>query len=125
MKKTSTFVLCLVIILTALSLPHTGSADKSFHIHSPTGAPVTLLITTCALKNIRIHDLEFSNNGDTFSVEAAPNGSSDSIESVSIEFREGSTSLQNEVVNIGPGRTVQEVYCPESFDQIVIDCLGY
>jgi len=124
MNKASAFV-PLVIILIILNLPRTGSADKSFNIRSPRGGRVTLLITTRALKNVRIHNFDFSNNGDIFSIIAAPNGSSDSIQSVSIEFHEGSTPVQSELVDIGPGRTVQELYCPESFDQIVIDCSGY
>jgi hypothetical protein len=113
MKKTATFV-AVVIILTALSLPCTVSADKSFKIHSPRGGVVTLQLTTCALKNIRIDNFDFSNNGEMFSIGAAPSGSSDAIESISIEFKEGSTSVQSELVDIGP----------ESFDQIVIDCFG-
>jgi hypothetical protein len=123
MKKTAAFV-ALVIILTALSLPSTVSADKSFKIHSPRGGAVTLQLTTCALKNIRIDNFDFSNNGEMFSIAAAPSGSSDTIESISIEFQEGSASVQSELVDIGPGRTVQEVNCPESFDQIIIDCFG-
>jgi hypothetical protein len=114
MKKTAAFV-ALVIILTALSLPSTVS---------PRGGAVTLQLTTCALKNIRIDNFDFSNNGEMFSIAAAPSGSSDTIESISIEFQEGSASVQSELVDIGPGRTVQEVNCPESFDQIIIDCFG-
>jgi hypothetical protein len=123
-NKASAFV-ALVIILLILNLPRTSSADKSFDIRSPRGGRVTLLISTCALKNVRIHNFDFSNSGNIFSMIAAPNGSSDSIHSISIEFHEGSTPVQGELVDIGPGRTVQEVYCPESFDQIVIDCSGY
>ena len=111
MKKTSAF-LALAIILAILSLPQTGSADKSFKIHSPRGDVVTLLITSCALKKVRIHNFEFSDSGDTFSVVAAPNGSSDSIESLLIEFHEDSITVQSDFVDIGPGRTEQEVYCP-------------
>jgi hypothetical protein len=124
MKKTAAFV-ALVIILITLNLPCPSSADKSFKIHSPRGGPVTLVLTTCALENIRIHNFDFSNSGDIFSMIAAPNDSSDSIQSMSIEFHEGSTPVHSELIDIGPGRTVQEVDCPESFDQIVIDCFGY
>ena len=124
MKKTAAFV-ALVIVLAILSLPQTGSADKSFKIHSSRGAVVTLMITTCALKKVRIHNFEFPDSGDTFSVVAAPNGTSDSIESLLIEFHEDSIAVQSDFVDIGPGRTEQEVSCPESFDQIVIDCAGY
>ena len=124
MKKIAALV-ALVIIATTLSLPRTASADKSFNIHSPNGGLVTLLITTCALKEISIHTFDFSESGDTFSIVVAPNGSSDSIESVSIEFREDSAAVQSEFVDVGPGRTTQNVYCPDIFDQIVLDCSGY
>ena len=124
MKKTAAF-LPLVIIFAILSLPSTVSADKSFNIHTPRGGLTTLLITTCALKKVRIHNFEFSDSGDTFSVVAAPNGSPDSVESLVIEFHEDSIAVQSGFVDIGPGRTAQKVYCPESFDQIVIDCSGY
>jgi hypothetical protein len=125
MKKTLLFVALLVIFLAILSLPRKASADRSFKIHSPRGGLVTVLLTSCALKNIRIHNLDFSESGDIFSMVAAPNGSSDLIQSISIEFQEGSTSVQSELVDVGPGKTVQELSCPESFDGIVIDCFGY
>lgn len=124
MKKTLAPVVLLVIVLAILGLPRAGSADRSFKIHSPRGGLVTILLTSCALKNIRIHNLDFSESGDTFSMVAAPNGSSDLIQSISIEFHEGSTSVQSELIDVGPGKTVQELYCPESFDKIVIDCFG-
>ncbi|MCG6983319.1 MAG: hypothetical protein LJE88_18105 [Deltaproteobacteria bacterium] len=124
MKKTPT-TLTLVIIVAILSLPCMASADKNFTIHSPLGSIVTLTITSCALKNVRIHDFDFSQSGDTFFLVAAPNGSSDSIESLLIEFHEDSIAVQSDFVDIGPGTTEQEVSCPEGFDQIVIDCSGY
>ena len=124
MKKSADF-LALVIIFAVMNLPCTVSADKSFKIHTPRGGLTTLLITTCALKKVRIHNFEFPDSGDTFSVVAAPNGTSDSIESLLIEFHEDSIAVQSDFVDIGPGRTEQEVSCPESFDQIVIDCSGY
>jgi hypothetical protein len=123
-KKTFT-TMTLVLIVAILSLPPVASADKSFSIHSPRGGVVSLLIRTCAHKKIRIHNFEFSDSGDTFSVVAAPNGSSNSMESLLIEFHEDSIAVQSDFVDIGPGRTEQEVYCPESFDQIIIDCSGY
>ena len=124
MKKTFTMMI-LVLIVAILGLPPVASADKSFTIHSPRGGAVSLLIKTCTLKKVRIHNFEFSDSGDTFSVVAAPNGSSDSVESLVIEFHEDSIAVQSGFVDIGPGRTAQKVYCPESFDQIVIDCSGY
>jgi hypothetical protein len=124
MKKTRTTV-TLVIIVAILSLACMASADKDFTIHSPLGSIVTLTITSCALKNVRVHDFDFSQSGDIFSIVAVPRDSSDSIQSISIEFREDSVPVQSELFDIGPGRTEQKVYCPESFDQIVIDCSGY
>ena len=123
MKKTAAFV-ALVIILITLSFPCPSSADKSFNIHSPLGGLIKLTITSCALKNIRVHDFDFSSSGDAFNMVAAPQGSSDSIHTISIEFYEGSTLVQSDLVDIGPDRTTHEVQCPESFDQIVIDCFG-
>lgn len=84
-----------------------------------------MVITDDALKNIRIYDLKFSNSGDVFSLSAAPLPAADSIKMISINFHEGSTLVQSEYVDIGPRKTVQEVYCPESFDRIVIDYSGY
>ena len=124
MKKTAEF-LALIILFPILSLPCTVSADKSFKIHTPRGGLASLVISTCALKKVRIHNFEFPDSGDTFSVVAAPNGTSDSIESLLVEFHKDSIAVQSDFVDIGPGRTEQEVYCPESFDQIVIDCSGY
>lgn len=124
MKKTGLLV-ALVTVLAILSLPCTSAGDKSFNIHLPQGGLVNLRITTCALKNIRIHNFDFSENGDTFFIEGAPNGPTDSIQNISIEFHESSTLAQSELVTIGPGRTEQQVYCPDSFDQIVIGCFGY
>ena len=124
MKKTGLFA-ALVTVLAILSLPCTSVADKSFNIHLPQGGLVNLRITTCALKSVRIHNFDFSENGETFSLDAAPNGSKDSMQSISIDFHVGSTLVQSELVTIGPGRTEQQVYCPDSFDQIVIGCFGY
>jgi hypothetical protein len=110
--------------MISLGLTSTVSADKSFRIHSPRGSVINLVITSCALRNIRVHDLNFSNGGDVFSIAAAPLGSADSIQTISIAFHQDSTEVQSEYVDIGPEKTVQEVYCPEDFDQIIIDCSG-
>lgn len=124
MKKTL-IILALVPVLVSLSLPCTVSADKRFPIHSPGGGVITLVITSCALRNIKIHDLDFSNSGESFVLAAAPLHSSDSMHTISIGFHEGSILVQSEYVDIGPDKTTHEVYCPEDFDQIVIDCSGY
>ena len=123
MKKTAAF-LVLVIMLITLSFPCPSFADKSFNIHSPLGGLIKLTITSCALKNIRVYDFDFSSSGDVFNMVAAPHGSSGSINTISIEFHEGSTLVQSDLVDIGPDKTAQQVYCPQSFDQIVIDCFG-
>ena len=121
MKKTIA-LFTLITIMVSLGLPSMVSADKSFRIHSPRGSVIKLVITSCALRNIRVHDLDFSNGGDVFSIAAAPLGSADSIQTISIAFHQDSTEVQSEYVDIGPEKTVQEVYCPEEFDQIIIDC---
>jgi hypothetical protein len=74
------------------------------------------VITNQTLRNIRIYHLDFSNDGETFSITAAPIATSDSSHS---------TVVQSEYVDIGPEKTVQEVYCPEGFNQIVIDYSGF
>ena len=124
MEKTVA-VLALIAIIVNLSLPSAVPADKHYRIHSPRGGVITLVITSCALRNIKIHDLDFSNNGEVFSIAAVPLGSPDLIHCISIGFQQGSTVVQSEYVDIGPEKTMQGVYCPEDFDQIIIDCSGY
>ncbi len=118
-------ILVLALTLLALTLPSSALADSSRRIHTPRGEVITLVIASSVLKNTRIHDLDFSESGDVFSITAAPLPSADSIQTLSISFHQGSTVTQTDYVEIGPGKTVQEVYCPESFDQIVIDSSGY
>jgi hypothetical protein len=118
-------ILVLAITFLALTLPSSVLADRSHRIHTPRGEVITLVIASSVLKNTRIHDLEFSESGDVFLITAAPLPSADSMQTISISFHQGSTVAQTDYVEIGPGKTVQEVYCPESFDQIVIDSSGY
>jgi len=118
-------ILVLAITFLTLSLPSSALADRSTRIHTPRGEVITLVITSSVLKNTRIHDLAFSKSGDLFSITAAPLPSADSIQTISISFHQGSTVAQTDYVDIGPGKTAQEVYCPESFDQIVIDSSVY
>jgi len=118
-------ILVLALTLLALTLPSSALADSSRRIHTPRGEVITLVIASSVLKNTRIHDLDFSESGDAFSITAAPLPSADSIQTLSISFHQGSTVTQTDYFEIGPGKTVQEVYCPESFDQIVIDSSGY
>jgi len=115
-------ILVLAITLLALTLPSSALADMSRRIHTPRGEVITLVIASSVLKNTRIHDLDFSESGDVFLITAAP---LPSIQTISINFHQGSTVAQTDYVEIGPGKTVQEVYCPDSFDQIVIDSSGY
>ena len=124
MKKTAT-ILVLAVVLVNFGLISKTSADKRFNIRSPRGNRVTLVITNQTLKNIRIYDLDFSNDGETFFITAAPIVPSDSSHTLSVNFQEGATVVQSEYVDIGPEKTVQEVYCPEDFNQIVIDYSGF
>jgi hypothetical protein len=124
MKKTAS-ILVLAVVLTGFSLISKTLADRSFNIRSPRGNRVTLVITNQTLRNIRIYHLYFSNDGETFSITAAPVVPSDSSHTLSVTFQEGSTVVQSEYVDIGPEKTVQEVYCPEGFNQIVIDYSGF
>ena len=124
MKKTAT-ILVLAVVLVNFGLISKTIADKRFNIRSPRGNRVTLGITNQTLKNIRIYDLDFSNDGETSSITAAPLVPSDSSHTLSVDFQEGDTVVQSEYVDIGPEKTVQEVYCPEDFNQIVIDYSGF
>ena len=124
MKKTAT-ILVLAVVLVNFGLISKTIADKRFNIRSPRGNRVTLVITNQTLKNIRIHDLDFSNDGETFSITAAPIVPSDLSHTLSVNFQEGAAVVQSEYVDIGPEKTVQEVYCPEDFNQIVIDYSGF
>ena len=124
MKKTAT-ILVLEVALVNFGLISNTLADRSFNIRSPRGNRVTLVITNQTLKNIRIYHLDFTNNGETFSITAAPNVPSDSSHTLSVDFQDGTTVVQSEYVDIGPEKTVQEVYCPEAFNKIVIDYSGF
>ena len=124
MKKTAS-IMVLAIALANFGLISKTLADKSFNIRSPRGNRVTIVITNQTLRNIRIYHLDFSNDGETFSITAAPIAPSDSSRTLSVNFQEDSTVVQSEYVDIGPEKTVQEVYCPEGFNQIVIDYSGF
>ena len=124
MKKTTT-ILVLTAALVIFGLISKTLADKRFNIRSPRGNRVTLVITNQTLKNIRIYHLDFSNDGETFSITAAPIIHSDSSHTLSVNFEDGTTVVQSDYVDIGPEKTVQEVYCPEDFNQIVIDYSGF
>ena len=124
MKKAAS-IMVLAIALANFGLISKTVADKSFNIRSPRGNRVTIVITNQTLRNIRIYHLDFSNDGETFSITAAPIAPSDSSRTLSVNFQEDSTVVQSEYVDIGPEKTVQEVYCPEGFNQIVIDYSGF
>lgn len=120
MKKAAT-IFVLAVVLMNFGPISKSLADKSFNIRSPHGNRVTLVITNQTLKNVRIYHLDFTNEGETFSITAAPIVPSDSIQTLSVDFQKDATVVQSEYVDIGPEKTVQEVYCPEDFNQIVID----
>ena len=124
MKKTAS-ILVLTVALVNFGLISKALADRSFNIRSPRGNRVTLVLTNQTLKNIRIYHLDFTNNGETFSITAAPIAPSDSSHTLSVDFQEGTTVVQSDYVDIGPEKTVQEVYCPEDFNKIVIDYSGF
>jgi hypothetical protein len=124
MKKTLIF-LVLVIMFMCFGLTSNVLADKSYQVRSPRGNFVTVVLTDQTLRNIRIYDLNFSNDGETFSIAAAALRPSNSSQILSINFYESSTMVQNDYVDIESNKTVQAVYCPEAFDQIVIDYDGY
>jgi hypothetical protein len=124
MNKTAS-ILVLAAALASFSLIPKTLADRSFTIRSPRGNRITLVITDQTLRNIRIYHLDLSKNGETFSITAAPVVPSDISHTLSVNFRKGSTVVQSEYVDIGPEKTVQEVYCPEGFNQIVIDYSGF
>jgi hypothetical protein len=124
MKKTAT-ILVLAVVLLNFCLVSKTLADKRFNIRSPQGNRVTLVITNQTLKNIRIYDLDFSSDGETFLITAAPIVPTDSAQTLSVDFQEGDTVVQSDYVDIGPEKTMQEVYCPENFNEIVIDYSGF
>jgi hypothetical protein len=123
MKKTAS-ILVLVMISMCFGMTSGVLADKSYRVRSPRGNFVTVVITDQTLRNIRIYDLDFTNDGETFSIAAAALRPSDSLNSLTINFQEGSTLVQSEYVDVGSTKTVHEVYCPEGFDQIIIDYGG-
>ena len=124
MKKTAS-ILILVMISMFFGTTSEVLADKSYRVRSPRGNFVTVVITDETLRNIRIYDLNFTNDGGTFSIAAAALSPSDSLHSLTINFQDGSTLVQSEYVDVGATKTMHEVYCPEGFDQIVIDHGGY
>jgi hypothetical protein len=107
MKKTAS-IMVLAIALANFGLISKTVADKSFNIRSPRGNRVTIVITNQTLRNIRIYHLDFSNDGETFSITAAPIATSDSSHTLSVNFQEDSTVVQSEYVDVGPEKTVQE-----------------
>ena len=124
MKKTAS-ILILVMISMCFDMTSGVLADKSYRVRSPRGNFVTVVITDQTLRNIRIYDLDFTNDGDTFSIAAAAVRPSNSLNSLTINFQQGSTLVQSEYVDVGSAKTVHEVYCPDGFDQIIIDYSGY
>jgi hypothetical protein len=123
MKKNAK-TLILGVILLSFTLVSSVLADKSWRIHTPRGGVVNLVVTKLTLKNIRIYDLDFENGGDTFSVTAALLRPSDESHTLLISFYEEGNLAQSDYIDVSVEKTTQEVYCPESFDQIVVDYFG-
>ena len=124
MKKAAS-VLVVAMVSVCFGVTSGALANKSYRVRSPRGNFVTVVITEQTLRNIRIYNLDFTDDGETFSIEAAAIRPSDSLHSLNIDFQEGSTLVQSEYVDVGSTKTVHEVYCPEAFDQIIIDYSGY
>ena len=124
MKKAAS-VLVVAMVSVCFGVTSGALANKSYRVRSPRGNFVTVVITEQTLRNIRIYNLDFTDDGETFSIEAAAIRPSDSLHSLNINFQEGSTLVQSEYVDVGSTKTVHEVYCPEAFDQIIIDYSGY
>ena len=95
MKKTAS-ILLLAIALGNFCLVSKTLADRSFNVRSPRGNRVTLVITNQTLRNIRIYHMDFSNDGETFSITAAPIVPSDSSRTLSVNFQEDSTVVQSQ-----------------------------
>jgi hypothetical protein len=114
-------LLIFLITLASITMTSSVSADRSYRVHSPRGGVITLVVTDSVLKNVRIYDFAFSDDGDTFLITAAPLRSADSSQPVSIGFYEKDTVVQSDYVYIGPEKATHQVHCPEGFDRIVIE----
>ena len=123
--KRAAGILVIGIVLVGFVLIPAPFAGKRWHVRTPGGGRVQLVVTDSALRSVRIYDLAFSENGDTFSVTTAPRVPSDSSISVTISFYAGDYSVQDDDLSVGPGKTTQKVYCPETFDRMVLDSSGY
>ncbi|HYA04228.1 MAG TPA: hypothetical protein VEI04_14075 [Syntrophobacteria bacterium] len=114
--------LSLVVALAAFFVATIPvAADQSWPISSPRGGgKITLVIRDTALRNFRIYDFSFADEGRSFSLTAEPARQSPSSHSLEIEFLNGDLLINKECVLVGSERTQTAVNCPERFDRIVI-----
>ena len=124
MKKTALFLLFTVIATYVFPIPCVFG-DRSWYIRSPRGSRVQLVLTDVALREFRIHDLRFSDDGNTFCVTVERFRRSDTTRNLVVRFYENEYVAQEDYVDIGPQRTVREVYCPERYDRVIIDESAY
>ncbi len=121
MMKRSVYLSLVVAVAVFLVATVPVAADKSWPISSPRGgAKITLLIRDTALQSFRIYDLNFVDEGRSFSITAEPARHSQMSETLEIEFLNGDSLVHKEYVIIGSERTERAVNCPEKFDRIVI-----
>ncbi len=117
--KKSALIIIFGIMVLSFTFP--VLAEKSWRIHTPRGGVVSLVVTDQTLKNIRIYGFDFVHGGDAFSITAALLRPSDGSLTLSISFYEDGNLVQGDYLDITAEKRTQEVYCPESFDQIVVD----
>jgi hypothetical protein len=121
MMKRRTYLSLAVAVVLFFVATMPVAADKSWQISSPRGGgKITLLIRDTALKNFRIYDLDFVDEGRSFSVTAEPARQSEVSQTLEIEFLDGDFLVRQEYVVVGSERTQASVNCPEKFDRLVI-----
>ncbi|MBW1979698.1 MAG: hypothetical protein JRJ12_00600 [Deltaproteobacteria bacterium] len=124
MKKLASAIVLGNLLLGLMLLP-TARAARSWRLHTPRGEVIKLVVTDSALEAIRIYDLAFSEDGDSFSITAAPARSPDTSITVRINFFDGESSVDEDYVDIGPQKTTRQIDCPETLDRMVLDYVGY
>jgi len=120
MRSVSRYLALLAAVLVLLVATVPVAADKSWLISSPRGGKIMLVIRDAALQNFRIYDLDFADQGRSFSVTAEPARQSQMSQSLEIEFLSNGMLVRKEYVTVGSERTQAAVPCPEKFDRIVI-----
>lgn len=120
MKKAA---MILIFAITLMSFAMTSSvfADRNYRVHSPRGTVITLVITESVLRNVRIYGFDISEDGNIFSITAAPLRRVDTTQTLLISFYKKDTVVESDYAYFDPGKTTQEVDCPEEFDRIVVE----